>query len=246
MLIEKPLAADLREATAIADRAAASVRVVGVGHQLRFDARYAGAAREVRGGALGRLSHCSFRRNSSIAGPTRYGRQAALASHVLVHDVDLLRFITGHEIVSVVATGAKSSVTAADLDSLLVLAELSDGAIASFEASWILPMAVGSMLDAQANVVCLDGSVSVTTAEQGLAVIGPGGITYPDAVRFVEVDGHTEGLMHRQAAAFVGAIEGRASSALCRPEDALAAVRVADAVTRSLTTRSWVPIDGAA
>lgn len=246
MLLEKPLAADLAEATRIAERASASERVVGVGHQLRFDARYVGAAREVRSGALGRVSHCHFRRNSSIAGPIRYGRQAALASHVLVHDVDLLRFITGHEIVSVVAAGTKLSATAADLDSLLVLARLDDGAIATFEASWILPTGVGSMLDAQTNVVCLEGSVSVTTAEQGLAVIGRDGITYPDTVRFVEVDGHSAGLMHQQAAAFVGAVDGTPSNALCRPDDALAAVRVADAVTRSLATGSWVLIDGAA
>lgn len=234
VLVEKPLASDVGEAVRIAEAAASSGRVVAVGHQVRFDAQFAGAGDRVRGGEFGPVVHCAFRRNSSIAGPSKYGASTALAWHVLVHDIDLLRYMTGHEVVAVTAKGAKLSRTDADLDSLLVLADLSGSAIASFEASWILPASVGTSLDAIANIVCVEGSVSVTTAHQGLAVYAQGGASFPDTVRYAPVDGRPSGLVHAQAASFIRAVDGEPSSALCRPADALSAVRVADAVTRSL------------
>lgn len=245
LLVEKPLASDVAEASLIAEKASSSDTVVGVGHQLRFDARYSGAAERVRGDGMGPVVHCAFRRNSSIAGPLKYGRSTTLPWHVLVHDIDLLRYITGHEIISVTAKGAKLSRTESDLDSVLVLAELTGGAIATFEASWVLPQTVGTSLDAAANIVCVDGSVCVSTAHQGLAVIAPDGGGYPDTVRYAAVNGRPSGLLHLQAGGFIRAIEGLPSPALCRPGDALCAVRVVDAVIRSLASGSQELVLGA-
>lgn len=233
VLVEKPIASSVGEARQIASLAADAEGIVAVGHQLRFDPRFAGAADAVRSGSLGPLVHASFRRNSSIAGPRRYGASTTLPWHVLVHDVDLLRFITGFEVENIYARGSKVSDTETSLDSMLAVAELSDGSIASFEASWVLPEAVGASLDAVANIVCVGGSAMVTSAEQGLSVIDMDGRRYPDTVRYFSIAGHTGGLLQAQAQGLIGAIDGL-RPAPCSAFDGLQAVRVVEAAERSL------------
>jgi predicted dehydrogenase len=233
VLVEKPLASTVADARELDDLARAASSVVAVGHQLRLDARFAGAADAVRGGGLGALIHASFRRNSSVSGPRRYGTSTTLASHVLIHDVDLLHFITGSTITSVYARGAKLTEGGSDYDSIVVAAELDGGAVASFEASWALPETVGASLDAIANVVCTRGSASVTSAEQGLSLVDEESRRYPDTVRYYAIGGRSNGLLHEQARAFVDAVDG-APSLLCSAEDGLRAVEIIDAVSRSL------------
>lgn len=235
VFIEKPLASTVADAQLIADLADQSDRVVTVGHQLRIDPRFAGASEAVLSGSFGSLAHASFRRNSSIAGPRRYGSSTTLPWHVMIHDVDLLRFITGLEVLSVYARGAKVSDTESDLDSLLVVADLSDGSIASFESSWVLPEAVDTSLDAIANIVCVNGSAVVTSAEQGLSIVDERGRRYPDTVRYFAIDGRSSGLLHAQARRFVDAIDGYGAP-LCSAFDGLEAVRVIEAVDSSLAS----------
>ncbi|MCL4722377.1 MAG: Gfo/Idh/MocA family oxidoreductase, partial [Gammaproteobacteria bacterium] len=133
VLIEKPLAATVEDAEHLVAAAAATGALVAVGHQLRFDPRYAACIEQVRGGALGQLIHAVFRRNSSVAGAFKYGTSTTLATHVLIHDVDLLHAITGQGVTGLWARGSKHSDSPNPLDSLLVLADLGGDAFAAFE-----------------------------------------------------------------------------------------------------------------
>lgn len=235
VLLEKPLAMDMTEARQILAAAEALTdRVVMVGHLLRFDSRFVHAAQAVRRGEIGEVCHVSLRRNSNIGGPLRYGAHVSLPFHVSVHDVDLLRFITGLEITRVTAR-ARSHVLAdqGKNDSLFAILDLSSGALAAMEACWILPASYQTALDGWVEIVGTDGAICLDTISAGVVVADEHGFHYPDVTRYFEADGRGGGLPAQQMAHFLQCIdENLAPRASVR--DAFQAVRVADAIRRSI------------
>ena len=111
ILLEKPLATSLEDGQRILVAAESYPdQVFMVGHLLRFDPRFAGAAEALASGRIGELLHITLRRNSSIAGPRRYGDSVRLHFHVSVHDADLLRFIAAQEVERVYAQAIQRGV----------------------------------------------------------------------------------------------------------------------------------------
>lgn len=239
VLVEKPLTTSLAEAREI--MAAAQARpgpVILVGQLLRHDPRFAGAAERIRGGAIGAVSHLVFRRNSSVLGPQRYGDRARLAFHVLAHDVDLLRFMTGLAVERVYAQAVPrdGSPTA-----LLALLTLEGGALCSLEACWGLPPAPGAMLDGAAEIIGTTGAIKVETLEQGLAVFDAEGIHHPDTMRYWERDGTGGGLVRIQAEHFIACID-RGLEPRATLSDGYEVVRICAAIEASLARGAPVSV----
>lgn len=245
VLVEKPLATTVEDAEAIV--AAGRGRLLMVNHLLRFDPRYAEARRRVMAGDLGDLLHAYARRNSATGAARRYGSSTRLPHHVSVHDLDMLRWVTGREVVSVKAHGV-SRVLAEDghLDSLQALLRLDDGSSAVVESCWTLPRHLGSAIDSRMEITGTLGMLEVTGFVQGLVVSDAAGITYPDTTRYAEYgDGTTGGILATAIAHFVRCVE-RGTAPHMAPEEALAAVRLAVAVEQSLTSGEQINLDPAA
>jgi len=140
---EKPLAADLESADRALAAAEAAGIVLQVGYNRRFDASFAAVREAVAAGRVGRpvLVRVTARdpeppSRSYLAGRSR----GVLFVDTTSHDLDLVRFVTGEEIVEVSARAAALvSADARDLglvDTAVTTAVTGGGTIAAIDNTW--------------------------------------------------------------------------------------------------------------
>ncbi|CAM5233947.1 Myo-inositol 2-dehydrogenase/D-chiro-inositol 1-dehydrogenase OS=Streptomyces albaduncus OX=68172 GN=FHS32_001209 PE=3 SV=1 [Streptomyces griseoloalbus] len=133
---EKPIALDIGGTLQAITEVETAGTVLQMGFQRRFDKGYTGAREAVRTGRLGRLH--TIRAMTSDAEPPDPGHLAqsgGLYRDSLIHDFDILRWVTGREVVDVYATGSDAGPLmfreAGDVDTGAVLLTLDDGALAT-------------------------------------------------------------------------------------------------------------------
>lgn len=245
ILLEKPLAMSLEEGQQIVQAAErASDRIFMIGHLLRFDPRFAGAADAVRGGEIGEVVHISIRRNSSVNGPRRYGQHVALPFHVSVHDADLLRFITGLTVERVYAQATTRVLeNEGQYDSLLAVLNLGSGAICSMEACWVLPPSYRAALDGFVEVVGTRGILYVETMRQGLTIVNETCTDYPDTMRYHERYQRGGGLVREQAEHFIDCIAHNRRPVVSA-RDGYEAIRICQALQDSINANEPVALRG--
>ncbi len=231
---EKPVAPDVPSSLPVLARVAARGGVVQVGHQRRCDPGYLEARRAVRSGELGWLH--GLRAVTCDAAPPPVGFLATsggLFRDVSVHDFDVLRWVTGREVVEVWARGSNNGDPAigavGDVDTAVAVCVLDDGTLATVAASRYNGAGHDVRLEVQGSagtlVVGLDEHTAVRSAEPGVAF--PGGTPHTTfAQRFAQA-------YRDELAAFVGLLIGERSNP-CPPQEAVAASLVADAAAESL------------
>ncbi|MET8892851.1 Gfo/Idh/MocA family protein [Streptomyces albogriseolus] len=133
---EKPIALDVAGTLQAITEVETAGTVLQMGFQRRFDRGYTGAREAVRTGRLGRLH--TVRAMTSDAEPPDPGHLAqsgGLYRDALIHDFDVLRWVTGREVVDVYATGSDAGPQmfreAGDVDTGAVLLTLDDGTLAT-------------------------------------------------------------------------------------------------------------------
>lgn len=137
---EKPIALDLAGTLGALDEVAAAGTVLQLGFMRRFDAGY-GAARElVRGGKLGRLHTVRAITSDPAPPPAAYlPLSGGLYRDCLVHDFDMIRWVTGREVVEVYATGSDNGPAmfreVGDVDTAAAVLTLDDGTLATATAT---------------------------------------------------------------------------------------------------------------
>ena len=142
VLIEKPLANDLEEALWLVKQAASCQRVLMVNQQYRFHPAIRKLAAMIRGGEIGQLLNirCRFDRdvqNWLPATDFRITMEHGFLVDMGVHHIDLLRAITGQEIVRVYAEGwhMPNSVFTHHAATTALLT-LESGAVALYQGNW--------------------------------------------------------------------------------------------------------------
>src|SRR5829696_8133859 len=133
VLCEKPLAATAEASLLVAEAEAATARrLVQVGFMRRFDPDYTAMKRELDDGRLGEalLIHCAHR-NPSV--PPSYTSDMLVTSS-LTHELDVVRWLTGQEIVSASVLAPRSSSRAGGLrDPQLAILETEGGVLVDVE-----------------------------------------------------------------------------------------------------------------
>ncbi|MFJ5552041.1 Gfo/Idh/MocA family oxidoreductase [Streptomyces sp. NPDC093225] len=131
---EKPIAADLPATLATLAEVDAAGTVLQLGFMRRFDAGYRTARELVRSGALGRLH--TVRTMTADAAPPPAGyleTSGGLYRDCLVHDFDMVRWVTGREVTEVYATGSDAAGpafrAARDVDTAAAVLTLDDGTL---------------------------------------------------------------------------------------------------------------------
>jgi len=106
VLCEKPLASKEKDARKVAKLARNSKSIVGIGFMRRFDRPYQDLKREIESGKYGKVLQirCTSRNVSSPTATT-----ALLLTNVAVHEIDIIRWLLGEEIVSVSVNFAKTT-----------------------------------------------------------------------------------------------------------------------------------------
>ncbi|MFE9823010.1 Gfo/Idh/MocA family oxidoreductase [Streptomyces sp. NPDC005791] len=137
---EKPIALDLAGTLGALREVDRADSVLQLGFMRRFDAGYAAARAAVRGGALGRLHTVRATTSDPAPPPAAYlPLSGGLFRDCLVHDFDILRWVTGREVTEVYAAGSDAGPAmfreAGDVDTAAALLTLDDGTLATATAT---------------------------------------------------------------------------------------------------------------
>jgi myo-inositol 2-dehydrogenase/D-chiro-inositol 1-dehydrogenase len=229
---EKPIAPDIAGTLAVLRAVGDSPVPVQVGFQRRFDPGYAAARAAVASGVLGQLhTVVGFTLDATPPPPEYVPGSGGIFRDCLVHDLDILRWVTGQEVVSVHAVGSNLGEDyiqqAGDVDAVAVTLVMADGALAQLSATrynragYDVRMELRGHLDSIA--VGLDARTPLRSVEPGVGVTGPAYPGFLDRFRAAYV---------AEMAAFTALVAGGGSSP-CTISDALAAFVLAEACDRS-------------
>ena len=237
---EKPIALDLPATLAAIAEVEAAGTILQMGFQRRFDTGYTGAREAVRSGKLGRLHTVRMMTSDQTPPPPEYlPLSGGLYRDTLIHDFDILRWVTGREIVEVYATGSDAGPSmfrdAGDIDTGAAVLTLDDGTLATATATrmngagYDVRMELAGELDQIG--VGLDDRTPIASTEPA----GPPAASKP-WTGFLERFGSA---YEDELSAFVEVVRGERANP-CDGREALQALRVAEAC--ELSRREHRPV----
>ncbi|MFC7303130.1 Gfo/Idh/MocA family oxidoreductase [Streptomyces monticola] len=226
---EKPIALDLPGTLAALREVEAAGSLLQLGFQRRFDAGYIAAREAVLSGRLGRVHTVRAITSDPAPPPAAYlPLSGGLYRDCLVHDFDILRWVTGREVREVYAAGSDAGPAmfraADDVDTAAAVLTLDDGSLATATATrcngagYDVRMELAGELDQLA--VGWDDRTPLASAEPA----GPPAPTKPwpgFLDRFAPA-------YEAELAAFVEVVLGRRANP-CDGREALHALRIAEA-----------------
>jgi predicted dehydrogenase len=135
LLIEKPLAATVKEAEDLVARAKAAGTILAVGHVERHNPAIRELRRRLKDGQAGRIYQVHTRRLGPF--PERV-RDVGVTLDLATHDVDVMRHLTGSEVTAVFAE-TRREVHASREDMAVALLKFASGTLGLLEVSWLTP-----------------------------------------------------------------------------------------------------------
>jgi myo-inositol 2-dehydrogenase/D-chiro-inositol 1-dehydrogenase len=237
---EKPVAVDLKQTIEVVGRVAQAGAKVQIGFQRRFDAGYRAARVAVDTGAIGTVHRLHLiTADPAPPLPAYIPTSGGIFRDCHIHDFDIALWLIGQPVVEVYATGANRGATwfaeAGDVDTSVALLTFADGTLATVQGSRYN----GGGYDVRAElagtlgtyVVGLSDRAPLRSAEPGVA--WPAGEPWPDFwQRFCPA-------YRAELDAFLALAAGRGENP-CPPQDALAALYVAEAA--DLSRREHRPV----
>jgi myo-inositol 2-dehydrogenase/D-chiro-inositol 1-dehydrogenase len=239
---EKPVAGTLAETDAVLAALDGSDVPLHIGFQRRFDAGYQAVRQAVRDGALGRVH--TLRACTSDPTPPHPGylpTSGGLFRDCSVHDYDIIRWVTGREVVEVYAVGSAEGeeffAAADDVDTGFTLLTLDDGALAVCTATRYN----GAGYDVRLEV-CGSRDTLVAGLTDAAPLTSAEGVPWPAGDPYLGFMDRFLPAYRAELAAFTEVAAGRRPSP-CTGADARAALVVADAADRSRRTGRPVRIE---
>ncbi|WP_394824262.1 Gfo/Idh/MocA family oxidoreductase [Pendulispora albinea] len=239
---EKPVAIDAAQTRGVLRRIESARAPVHIGFQRRFDSGYMAARDAVRAGSLGwvhTLRACTL---DAAPPPAEYvPTSGGIFRDCSVHDFDILRWVTGREVVEVYAVGQNRGAdffrAAGDADATGTLLTLDDGAIALVSATRY--NAAGH--DVRLEVLGSKDSLAVGLDDRLPLRSVEAGVTFPSGKPYTLFLDRFHDAYVRELAAFVDVAAGRRESP-CSVEDALASLLIAEACEVSRRERRPVRV----
>jgi myo-inositol 2-dehydrogenase/D-chiro-inositol 1-dehydrogenase len=237
---EKPVALDVADALPVLEYIRQQQGVVQIGHQRRFDPGYLEARRAYQAGELGWIHSLRAVTCDMTPPPVEFlATSGGLFRDCSVHDFDILRWLTGREIVEVYAKGSNNGDPAigevGDVDTALALVTFDDGTVGTVSATRYNGAGHDVRLEIQGSL----RSLTVGLDEKTAMVSAEPGVTFPAGEPHQTFAERFDAAYRAEMAAFVELVLGQRANP-CTPEDAVAASRVADAAQQSLA--SGVPV----
>ena len=224
VLVEKPIAATLAEADALAALAAERDLVLQVGHLERFSAAH--------GALTGRIGAALYIEATRIAPFKPRGTDVSVILDLMIHDLDLILSLTDSPIESVDAVGAAVASVHEDIANARI--RFASGAVATITAS-----RVSARTERRMRIFAADGYVSVDFANRKLSVIRRGHgqkLPWVEGFGIEEVSWQDHDALAAEQAAFVAAVLDGAPvlvDAAAGRRALAAALAVADAMAAS-------------
>ncbi len=135
VLVEKPIAATIEEGRQMIDLAARLGRVLAVGHIERYNPAVIELKRRLDAGELGIIFEIHARRLGPF--PARV-RDVGVIVDLAPHDLDIMRYVTGKEVIRLYAETAHEIHTAHE-DMFSGLLRFEDGVLGVLDINWLTP-----------------------------------------------------------------------------------------------------------
>jgi myo-inositol 2-dehydrogenase/D-chiro-inositol 1-dehydrogenase len=226
---EKPVAPDLAATQSVVALVEASDVPVHIGFQRRFDLGYQAARQQVQAGDLGFIHHIRANTNDAFPPPAEYiPTSGGFFRDCTVHDFDIIRFVTGREVVSVYATGANRGESFfgeyGDVDAAAALLTLDDSTFVSVSGTRY--NAAGH--DVRMEVLGSLGSLAIGLDEHTALKSVEAGVTFPEGPSHATFMDRFRAAYIAELTAFTEVVAGT-REVPCTVRDALQAFRIADA-----------------
>ncbi|MGW1504906.1 Gfo/Idh/MocA family protein [Streptomyces mirabilis] len=240
---EKPVARGVEESREVLRAVEGSGVEVHIGYNRRFDAGCVAARRAVLSGELGDLHTVRSTTLDPAPPPPAY---VAVSGGIFrdcgVHDFDIVRWVTGREVVEVYATGGNRGAEyireAGDVDTASALLSLDDGTIAVISTS--RHNARGH--DVRLELHGMKDSIAVGLEDRlPLRSVEPG-TTFPAGTPHTFFMDRFAAAYRAELTAFTEVVAGTRTSP-CTVADAIEASRIAEACTLSLHEHRPVRLD---
>jgi myo-inositol 2-dehydrogenase / D-chiro-inositol 1-dehydrogenase len=244
-LCEKPLSGELDESIELVREVERSGVEVQVGFMRRFDPALQTLRGLIVGGGLGRVHTLQVASHDHEPPGEEYvARSGGMFRDQLIHDFDMIRWVTASEVRSVYAAGAVRTIDFAekygDVDTCALVLQLDDGAFV---------LLAGTREDGRGEDVRIEVVGSKDSASAGLNARTP--LRFLDPIG-VETDHPPyRDAFDRFAAGYVAevdhflAVAGGDGTSACTPRDALNTMLVAVAAEQSRALGAPVPVQHA-
>ena len=239
VLCEKPLAESLAAAIELADYVDSAGVLVKVGFQRRFDYGYRAARAAVAEGWLGRLYLMRLQATEPGRPPSP---KTNLFRNTAIHDFDLLRWLSGEEVLSVYVDGADRNRQVYDPrfdpDTIVASLQLTGGVLAAVTVTRLSPYGY----DVRAELVGSRDHIAVGWTERTPVRSIERGSGAMGGERWSSWQTRFEEAYRNEVTAFLKAVAGGADSG-AGVHDAVEAHRIAEAAKKSLEQGLPVTLD---
>ncbi|MFC8516313.1 Gfo/Idh/MocA family oxidoreductase [Streptomyces sp. NPDC057257] len=231
---EKPVARTMAEGVQVLKAVQGTDVPIQIGYNRRFDTGFVNARAAVQSGELGKLHTVRSTTLDPAPPPAAYiAASGGIFRDCSVHDFDIIRWVTGREVVEVYAVGGNRGAEyikdAGDADTTGAILTLDDGTIAVVSNS--RHNARG--YDVRMEIHGFEDSIAVGLEDKlPLRSVEPG-VTFPAGTPHDFFMDRFTAAYRAELTAFTEVVAGRSPSP-CTVEDALEAGWIADACTLSL------------
>jgi predicted dehydrogenase len=250
LLVEKPLATTVEEAQLLVDAVKQAGVLLMVNFYPRWHPAFATARQAIEDGRLGVPNLLSCRWNHTLDLPTRgitWPTRTSAAWCGGSYAVDLMRWLTGDEVIRVSATSGSRILDGMGLatpDFFVATLEFARGAVGTVEMCWTLPPGGPTEIDVRGEVIGTEGTIyfdlshNRTIEQYGRVSVGfP--IAYPDLMTAPAAHGHRFGPAIEALRHFTDCVLLEREP-MVNGEDGLAATRIVAAIHESARNRQPV------
>lgn len=232
VLLEKPFAHDHSTAQQLAQMLDGFGQVFDVCHVLRYSPRFHALQQAVQRNEIGEIRHIYARRNSNRKRVMRVLGKTDLAFWLTPHDVDIMRWLTGSEVVEVFAR-ARNRLKTED-DYLIANLRFANGTDAVLEISWCTPPVSGIAPEARFEVWGTRGSAELVDSDMNLRVfVEAERVSSPDTYEDYNIHGLRQGFFKNMIDCFVDRVKRGDVQGNC-VADAVAPIRVCEMIRCSI------------
>jgi predicted dehydrogenase len=199
VLIEKPITTSVSEADTLLRLAAKRQLKIQVTFNHRWLPPYYQAKTTIQNGDIGLPLAAFARKNDTIYVPTEmisWAGQTTPAWFLSSHDIDLVRWFFASEPMEARAWGRKEVLQARGIptyDLIHAQVKFANGAIATFESSWIYPNTFPTIVDSFVEVIATEGHVHLDRKRESIEISDRKSFTYPKNFISQEIFGRPRG-----------------------------------------------------
>ena len=204
ILLEKPLGRNLEDIENLVNKIKNHNKLISVNFILHEDPRYKLMKEKIKNNEIGEIVSCYARRRGNRFGIEIYAPWTDLISSTLIHDIQMVMSINNSKPERIYAEAViRECAKFNSHDAVMSIIKFTDGSIASFETSWVLPKNQPEFLDPALHVVGDKGSIIIEGSSMGLQIQTDKSYMKPDLSNWPIIDSKVEGCLKRNLDKFI-------------------------------------------